>query len=195
MINFSWEGDKQLKETLDYVGSRIDKKISWGLNGLAFQANREVKDKLPQWLDLKRGANFIKNSFVYDKSTPENLSVTLGALDRLHLAPLLEQGGTRKPLNRAIGIPVGEKPIAKSIKAAYTKGAFSASIGGVEGLWLRVKKKKISTLNLLFAWEPQTTYKGKNIEFFDTVENYFHKNYEGMVSKSIDELVDHFSKK
>lgn len=195
MININWSGDKQLHDALSYVESRIDRKLSWGLNGLAYAANNEVKNKIPQWLDLGRGANFVKGSFVYDKSTPDNLSVTLGALDRLHLAPLLEQGGTRKPQRKAIGVPVSEKPVVRSIKAAYQKGAFSATIGGVEGLWLRKKTKKLSTLSLLYAWEPSTNYKPDQIHFYSTVTDYFEKNIDKMIKKSVDELLDRFASK
>lgn len=195
MINISWEGDKQLFDALSYVESRIDKKLSWGINGLAYAANNEVKNKIPQWLDLGRGANFVKGSFVYNKSTPDNLSVTLGALDRLHLAPLLEQGGVRKPQKRAIGVPVNEKPVVRSIKAAYQKGAFSATIGGVEGLWLRKKTKKLSTLSLLFAWEDRTQYKPDQIHFYDTVTSYFENNIDQMIQKSVDELLQRYASK
>lgn len=189
-----WEGDKELFDSLNYLESRIDKKISYGLNGLAYGATQEIKSELPKWLNLGRGANWVKGSFQYDKSSPDNLSVTVGALDRLFLAPLLEDGGQRLPQKKAIPIPV--KKIAKNIALAYQKpGVFSANIGGVAGLWQRVKKRKVSTLSLIYAFEDRTNYKGNNIEFYDTIENYFNKTFEGMVSKTIAELLERFASK
>ena len=194
MLNVSWSGDKELYDALSYIETRLDKKLSYNLNGMAFAANQQVKAQLPSWLDLKKGANFVKNSFVYDKSTPDNLSVTVGALERLWLASLLEDGGTRLPQKKAIPIPINK--IAKNISDAYKKpGVFSANIGNVAGLWQRVKKKKMSTLSLVYAFEDRTQYKGHNIEFYETVSSYFEQNTEAMVKKSIDELVLRFNSK
>lgn len=195
MININWEGDKQLHDALSYVESRIDKKLSWGLNGLAYQAQQQVKQELPSWLNMGRGANFIKQSVVYDKSTPDNLSATIGFLDRAWLAPLLEAGGKRTPQRKAIGVPASEKPMVKNIKAAYAKGAFSAKIGGIDGLWLRKKTKKMSTLNLLYSWQDQTNYKPQQLHFEDTVTQFFEQNIDSMVKKSVEELVARFNSK
>lgn len=193
MINISWEGDKELYDALSYVESRIDKKLSWNLNGIAYSANNEVKSKIPQWLDLGKGVNFVKGSFVYNKSTPDNLSVTLGALDRAFLMPLLESGGQRLPKNRAIGLPAGEKKIARSIKQAYAKpNTFSATIGGVDALWMRTKKKKLVPL---YYWEDRTQYKPQQIHFYSTVIDYFENNIDKMIQKSIDELLQRYASK
>ena len=193
-MTVTWSGDKELFDTLNYIETRIDKKISYGLNGLAYGATQEIKSELPKWLNLGRGSNWIKGSFQYDKSSPDNLSVTVGALDRLFLAPLLEDGGQRLPQKKAIPIPV--KKIAKNIAMAYQKpGVFSANIGGVAGLWQRVKKRKVSTLSLIYAFEDRTQYKGNNIEFYETIENYFNRSFEGMVSKSFDELLQRYNSK
>lgn len=193
-MTVTWSGDKELFDTLNYIETRIDKKISYGLNGLAYGATQEIKSELPKWLNLGRGANWVKGSFQYDKSSPDNLSVTVGALDRLFLAALMEDGGQRLPQKKAIPIPV--KKIAKNIALAYQKpGVFSANIGNVAGLWQRVKKRKMSTLSLIYAFEDRTQYKGNNIEFYDTIQNYFDRNFEGMVSKSISELMDRFASK
>jgi hypothetical protein len=195
MINLSWSGDQELKKALEYVSTRIDKKISWEMNGLAYKAQQEVKQQLPNWLDLKKGANFVKQSVVYDRSTPSDLTVTVGFLDRMYLAPLLEMGGQRHPLSTAIGIPVGEKPIVKNIKTAYAKGAFSATIGGVEGLWLRKKTKKSSSLQLLYNWKPQTNYKPNQMNFYDVVYKVFDVDGAVMVQKAVDELVSRYNSK
>lgn len=192
-LSYAWEGDQELFKALEYVESRINKKLSWNLNGLAYAATNEVKQKIPSWLDLGRGANFIKQSFVYDKSTPDNLSVTLGALDRAFLMPLLEQGGQRLPKNRAIGLPAGEKKIARSIKQAYAKpNTFSATIGGVDALWMRTKKKKLVPL---YYWEDKTQYKPQQIHFYETVTDYFENNIDKMIKKSVDELLERFASK
>ena len=118
-----WSGDKELFDSLKYIETRIDKKLSYGLNGLAYGATQEIKSDLTKWLNLGRGANWVKGSFQYDKSSPDNLSVTVGALDRLFLAPLLEDGGQRLPQKKAIPIPV--KKIAKNIAMAYQKPGVS----------------------------------------------------------------------
>ncbi len=193
-MTVKWTGDKELFDTLKYIETRIDKKISYGLNGLAYGATQEIKNELPKWLNLGRGANYIKGSFQYEKTQGDNLSVTIGALDRLFLAPLLESGGARLPQKKAI--PIQVKKIAKNIAMAYQKpGVFSANIGGVAGLWQRVKKRKISTLSLIYAFEDRTNYKGDSIEFYDTIQNYFDRNFEGMISRSMDELLQRYNSK
>lgn len=191
MSNVSWSGDSQLFDSLNYMAGKIDSKISYALNGLAYKANEDIKSKIPQWVDLKKGARFVTSSFQYDRSSPNDLSVTLGALDRLPFIALMEAGGIRNPLKKAISIKMDGVNIPSATKARQRKNVFSGIVNGNAGIWQRLSKKKGGGVKLLFAYEPQTKYKSDTIHFYDSIESFFDKNFESAMGNAIVDLANH----
>lgn len=186
-----WSGDKELAQALDYMATKVDSKISYALNGLAFKANENIKSKLPQWLEMTKGTRFITSSFQYERSTPSDLSITLGALSRLHFIELMEAGGVRNPQKRAISIRSDETRIRNVAAARARKDVFSGAVNGNPGVYQRLSKKKGGGVRLLFSYEPQTKYQGGNIHFYDAIEDFFNKNFENSMSTAIDDLANH----
>lgn len=186
----TWSGDKELLQALDYIESKVDSKISYALNGLAYKANEEIKASLPQWLEMSKGKRFITSSFQYDKSSPNDLSVTIGALARLPFIELMEEGGVRNPLKKAISIRSDETRIRNVAVARQRKDVFSGVVNGNAGVYQRLKRKK-GGVKLLFSYEPQTRYSGGNVHFYDAIESFFNINFNTAMSSAIDDLATH----
>lgn len=189
-MNIKWEGDAELRKKLQYIGDNIDKKVSYALNGLAYKANEDIKSKLPQWLEMTKGQRFITSSFQYDRSTPNDLSITIGALSRLPFIELMEAGGVRNPQKRAISIRSDETKIRNVAAARQRKDVFSGVVNGNAGVYQRLKRKK-GGVKLLFSYEPQTRYSGGNIHFYESIESFFNQNFENAMSTAIDDLATH----
>ena len=171
-MTVTWSGDKELMQALNYMETKIDSKISYALNGLAYKANEDIKSKLPSWLQMTKGTRFITSSFQYDRSTPSDLSITLGALARLPFIELMEAGGVRNPQKRAISIRSDETKIRNVAAARSRKDVFSGVVNGNPGVYQRLSKKKGGGVRLLFSYEPRTNYKGGNIHFYDSIEEF-----------------------
>ena len=186
-----WSGDKELMQALDYMETKIDSKISYALNGLAYKANENIKSKLPQWLEMTKGTRFITSSFQYDRSTSNDLSVTIGALSRLPFIELMESGGIRNPLKKAISIRSENTRIRNVAAARARKDVFSGVVNENAGVYQRLSKKKGGGVRLLFSYEPQTRYQGGNIHFYETIESFFNINFNTAMSSAIDDLATH----
>ena len=189
-MTVKWTGDKELKQALDYMATKVDSKISYALNGLAYKANEAIKSNLPQWLQMTKGTRFITSSFQYDRSTPNDLSITLGALARLPFIELMEAGGVRNPQKRAISIRSDDTKIRNVAAARSRKDVFSGVVNDNPGVYQRLNKKK-GGVRLLFSYEPRTNYKGGNIHFYDSIEEFFNTNFENSMSSAIDDLATH----
>lgn len=189
-MTVTWTGDKELIQALDYIETKIDSKISYALNGLAYKANEDIKSKLPSWLEMTKGQRFITSSFQYDKSNPNNLSVTIGALARLPFIDLMESGGVRNPLKKAISIRSDDTRIRNVATARQRKDVFSGVVNDNAGVYQRLKRK-MGGVKLLFSYEPQTRYSGNNIHFYDAIESFFNQNFENAMSSAIDDLTNH----
>ncbi len=91
-------------------------------------------------------------------------------------------GGVR--LNR-----FGNVPVSQQARALLSKGAISATIGGVPGIWkLPVKTKsgktrKGSRLKLMLAYEPQARYKPR-FRFFERGQNEIRVNFPRQFQRS-----------
>ena len=190
-MTVTWTGDKELMQALDYMGTKVDSKISYALNGLAFKANENIKSKLPQWLEMTKGTRFIASSFQYERSTPSDLSVTIGALSRLPFIELMEAGGVRNPQKRAISIRSDDTKIRNVAAARQRKDVFSGVVNDNPGVYQRLSKKKGGGVRLLFAYEPQTKYTGGNIHFYESIDDFFNANFENAMSSAIDDLATH----
>jgi len=155
------------------------------LNDLAFEARRDVQEKLPRWLNLTRP--FIPRSLVVEKANKRQLTAILGFLDRVHLIHLMEKGGTRVPhQSKVLAIPSQAR---RNKKGGITKSnrpsalvqkpnVFVGRVRGVDGIWQRTGGRKRAGIKLLYAFEPAAEYPGGQIHFEEEVRRLVRAGLE-----------------
>jgi hypothetical protein len=138
------------------------------LTGAAFDVRDRLQRLIPMWIKTTRP--FLQRSVIVQRATRIKLEAIIGFHKRADFTKLLEKGGTRRPLGRAISIPVGEqikrRRTQNTIRQLLSQpNTFSGTISGVAGVWRRRGKR----IKLLFAYEPSTTYDPNQIHFHETV--------------------------
>ncbi len=186
------KGDIELQRTLAKIADKAPQATVYALNGLAFDARKEVQSQIPQWVRLTR--NFLPNSVVVTKASTSYPAATVGFDKRANFATLLEDGGTRTPKNRALAIPVDVKTTQKGGISNANRpqalrgkaGVFSGVVNGVAGIWQSTKR---IPMRLLYAFAKKATYNHKLLRFRITVDKVFKSRYEQKFKEAINRVL------
>ena len=153
--------------------------------------------------DIDRPTPFTRRAFRVDGAKKKTLTGRLFALPKQNeYLKLLIFGGIRRPKGVALtmrpakpapgGIRLnrfGNIPAAQQAKAQLAKGAFSATINGVAGIWMPPKKtksgklRKGSRMKLVLAYEKQAVYRPR-YRFFERGQNSIRVNWPRIFNKS-----------
>lgn len=157
-------------------------------------ASKDVRAQLDK--DIRRPVPFTRRGFRVDGANKVNLT------GRLFILPKQAQylrwqifGGVRTPKGIALALrpakaapgdlrlnKFGNLPQSQQARAQLSKGAISATINGVAGVWRPPKKTKTGKLRkgarmkLLLAYEKQATYR-KKFRFFERGQNSIRVNW------------------
>lgn len=153
--------------------------------------------------DIDRPTPFTRRGFRVDGAKKQSLSGRLFILPKQN-AYLKFQifGGVRLPKGVALAMRpakpgpgriklnrFGNIPPAQSAKSQLARGAFSATIGGVAGIWKAPTKtksgklRKGSRFQLLLAYERQAVYRPR-YRFFERGQNSIRVNWPRIFEKS-----------
>jgi hypothetical protein len=181
--------EAQVMRNLGMINSQVAFALARTLTTAAFDGRAAVQANLPKWLDIRKP--FLAKSVVANRATKNSLMSEVKMLDRAKLAPILEEGGTRKPRGRTIAMPVGvdHKRLTKSKRPQALlarKDTFSAEINGVAGIWQKLKNGR---LKLMYAYEPSATYEPRKIHFRKTVLSVASKSISKNLGKNIADAV------
>jgi hypothetical protein len=164
-------------------------------------AKKDVLRQLDK--DIDRPTPFTRRGFRVDGADKTTLT------GRLFISPIQNRylqfqifGGVRRPRGVSFALPpakpapggirrdrFGNVPRAQAAKAQLAKGAFSATIGGVPGIWSAPKKTKTgklrkgSRMRLVLAYEKQAVYR-KRYRFFERGQNSIRVNWPRQFEKS-----------
>lgn len=194
-------GDAELKAKLEALKSRIPSIVARTLTGLAFDARQDIQQKLPQWVTVRRP--FLRNSVIYEGAKETELTAKVGFAERANFAKLLEEGGTRTPVqSSSIAVPTTDlkRTNAGTISSANRpsnvlgrKGVFLGIPEGhkkqIFGIW---KKQKGTELKLLYVFKRKTTYRKKYLHFRETVRDIVQsksrERFYSAFKKAVDDL-------
>lgn len=146
--------------------------LALGLTTAAQKAKGAVERQIDRAFD--RPTPFTRRAVGITRATKTTLSATVFIKDA-QAAYLFRQevGGQRRPVKRALLIPVGAKLnqygnlSQNQLKRLLTRpDTFSGTIGGVGGIWQR---QKLGSPKLLIAFAPHAEYEPR-FGFVDTVE-------------------------
>ena len=164
-------------------------------------AKKDVLRQLDK--DIDRPTPFTRRGFRVDGASKQTLS------GRLFILPKQNDylqwqifGGVRTPRGVAFALRpakpgpgrvrlnrFGNIPIGQQAKAQLAKGAFSATINGVAGIWKAPTKtksgklRKGSRMQLLFAYEKQAVYRPR-YRFFERGQNSIRVNWPRTFERS-----------
>jgi hypothetical protein len=164
-------------------------------------AKKDVLRQLDK--DIRNATPFTRRAFFVEGAKKTNLT------GRLFIRPvqatyLTRQifGGVRKPVGAALALPpakrlagdirrdrYGNLPRSQRAKALLSKGAISATIGGVAGIWRVPKRTKTGKLRkgqklkLLLAYEPQAVYRPR-FRFFERGQNSIRAHWPDIFDRS-----------
>jgi len=119
-----------------------------GLNRTAWDAQVQVRKGIDR--DLDRPTRFTVSGIQHQRATKRNLTAVLFIeAKRWEYLKLNVEGGTRKPRRRVLLIGQGKRnrygntPGFRQLRARLLAKAdhFEATIGGVSGIWKRLKRK------------------------------------------------------
>lgn len=197
-MSFNWSGDKELRELFRHIQNNSSQAAASALTGLAYDVRQEVKNDIPKWVRLTR--QFLPNSVAYEKATPANLTATVGFDKRADFANLLEEGGTRKPINsRTIAVPTEE--IRRTSKGGISNanrpkqvlqknGAFSGAPENHpqarSGIWQATQR---IPLRILYVYKDSTRYNKKFLRFRETAQQVIDRNTEQRFAKELARLI------
>lgn len=188
-------GTQRVVSNIKLTEKQIERAAIQALNGIAFDAQQDVRNKLPQWLNIKRP--FLPRSVIVNKATPQKDYAEVGFAKEARLVPWLEKGGVltaQQKGKRVITIPVEAKRgkkgnVARSqypSRLVQSGRAFSRTISGVSGIWQKLKRGPIK---LMWAYIQRATYKKGTIRFEDTVVDLAKRQYDKKFSYWINRLV------
>ena len=144
----------------------------------------KAKDDFERTLEsvLDRPTPFTKRSVGTVKATKDHLVSTV-FIKRIQAEYLKiqETGGTRRPKGRAFALAAGQRlnrygniPRGAIAKALARPNTFSATIGGVGGIWKRNKRGK---LKLLFIYTSSASYRPR-LRFRRSIERSVRRHYK-----------------
>lgn len=164
-------------------------------------ASKDVLRQLDK--DINRPTPFTRRAFRVDGAKKDTLR------GRLFILPKQSAylkwaifGGVRRPKGTALALPpakpmpggvklnrFGNVPRSQQARALLAKGAFSATIGGVAGIWKSAAKtrsgkiRKGSRMRLLLAYEPQAVYRPR-YRFFERGQNSIRVHWPKIFERS-----------
>lgn len=201
---------KQLTRHLNRVQRKqIPFAAMQALNDVAFDARSLVQKSLPR--RLHKPTKGTVKSVQVEKAKKDNLTARVGFAGlgfgktkwRESPAEIMRRhikGGTRRPVGKAIAVPVklkvnqyGNIPRGKVKKLLakpekYFSGEPHGRPGGIYERKKRTKNKP-GKLTMLIAWEPMTKYKGGRFPLKRIVEtsvkNKYKKRFDSALSKAL----------
>lgn len=162
-----------------YSSRQVPFAMSLALTNTAQDAQLEVRRGLRSRFVLRN--SFVEKGILYRKATKANLEA--GVFSRDDFMILQEKGGAKEPKSgSSVAVPIeartakrGVVPSGKRPRALLsTPGVFRARIGGVDGLWQRLKRRSKArkaaghSLKLLFVFKPSVPI-APRFEFANTV--------------------------
>lgn len=164
-------------------------------------ARKDVLRQLDK--DIRRPVPFTRRGFRVDGANKVNLTGRLFILPKqaryLHWQI---SGGVRRPKGMALAMrpakpmpgdlrlnKYGNLPPSQHARAQLSKGAISATINGVAGIWMPPKKTKTgkvrkgSRMKLVLAYERQATYR-KRFRFIERGTNSIRVNWPRTFNRS-----------
>lgn len=164
-------------------------------------AKKDVLRQLDK--DIDRPTPFTRRAFRVDGANKKTLRGRLFALPKQNEYLQFQIfGGVRRPKGIALALRpakpgpkgirlnrFGNIPPAQQARAQLAKGAFSATINGVSGIWKAPTKtksgklRKGSRMQLLLAYEKQAVYRPR-YRFFERGQNSIRVNWPRIFNKS-----------
>ncbi len=164
-------------------------------------AQKDVLRQLDK--DIRNPVPFTRRGFRVDSADKKSLSGRLFILPKQNeYLQYLIFGGVRLPKGVALALRpakpgpgriklnrFGNLPRSQMAKAQLARGAFSATLGGVAGIWKaptktkRGKLRKGSRLQLLLAYERQAVYR-PGYRFFERGQNSIRVNWPRLFERS-----------
>lgn len=203
MIQIKIKADtKQVKRFLRNVQKKqIPFATARAITQTLIVAKKDVIRQLDK--DIDRPTPFTRRAFRVDGANKKNLTGRLFAMRKqdeyLQWAIF---GGVRTPKGTAFALRpakpgpgairlnrFGNIPKGQQARAQLAKGAFSATINGVAGIWMAPKKtksgkiRKGSRMRLLLAYERQAVYRPR-YRFFERGQNSIRVNWPRIFSRS-----------
>ncbi len=169
-------------------------------------AKKDVLKQLDK--DIDRPVPFTRRGFRVDGANKQTLTGRLFILPKQHEYLRFQIfGGVRKPKGVALALRpakpgpgrirlnrFGNIPPGQMARAQLAKGAFSATIGGVAGIWKAPTKtksgklRKGSRMQLLLAYERQAVYRPR-YRFFERGQNSIRVNWPRIFEKSFRDAI------
>ncbi len=203
MIQIKVKADtKQVKRFLSNVQK---KQIPFATARAITQTLQVAKKDVIRQLDkdIDRPTPFTRRAFRVDGAKKQTLTGRLFALPKQNEYLKFQIfGGVRRPKGIALALRpakpspkgirlnrFGNIPPAQQARAQLAKGAFSATINGVAGIWKAPTKtksgklRKGSRMQLLLAYEKQAVYRPR-YRFFERGQNSIRVNWPRIFNKS-----------
>lgn len=148
------------------------------LTRTAQDAQAEVRRELTTRFTIRN--NWVSQGIRIIKATKQNLEAVVYSKDDFMV--LQEKGGAKTPRGNSIAIPEGARTNKRGIVTAANRpgalrsrpGVFRARIGGLDGLWQRIRghkskrRKGERVLKLLFVFKPSVPVSAR-FGFVETV--------------------------
>lgn len=174
-------------------GANIPAAVAAALNDAAFDARKELVDKLPTHFVIR--GTWTARGMRVEKADKRTMTAKVGST-RPYMGAQAKGGERPDPGGGQQIVPVGARRQPKYRttpktwpKALEAKGAFVADVRGTRGIWLRTGKRKKGKLRLMWRIVPKVTLQASwpmEEEVYRIVQKRWKHHCTGALKKARD---------